>query len=117
MAQYTMTLTVDAARRESVEKKLRQAFGEEVPTHSVEKVKTPESRADRLSQAESSCDDARSIVEELRDELQNWLDSMPENLQSGQKAGEIQEAIDALELLQSDLENLDFGSVSFPGMY
>lgn len=46
---------------------------------------------------ESAVTDAQSGAEELRDELQEWFDNMPENLQNGSKAEEIQEAIDALE--------------------
>ena len=126
MARYTITLTVEAAQPASVEKKLRTAFGEDVPVHTVEKLKTAESRADRLSEAsgniESSIEDAKNAVEELKDEMQNWYDSIPENLQSGDKANEVQEAIDALENCSSELDNLDisgcgFDDVSFPSMY
>ena len=117
MANYEIKLTVEAARRESVEKKLREAFGKEIPIHSVEKLKTAESRADRLSEAEALVDDAKSIVEELKDEMEQWYDSIPENLQSGDKANEVQECKDNLENVQSELENVDFGSVEFPGMF
>jgi len=126
MARYTLTLTVEASQPASVEKKLRQAFGEEIPVHTVERIKTAESRADRLAQVnsdfESSIEDAKSNVEELKEEMQNWYDSIPENLQSGDKANEVQEAIDALENLASELDNLDisglgFDDVNFPSMF
>jgi predicted RNase H-like nuclease (RuvC/YqgF family) len=126
MARYTLTMTVEAAQPASVEKKLKQAFGEDIPVHTVEKVKTAESRADRLSEAsgnlESAIEDAKTIVEELRDEMQNWYDSIPENLQQGDKANEVQESIDALENVSSELDNLDasncgFDDVNFPSMY
>lgn len=116
MANYEIKLTVEAARRESVEKALVKTFGKDVPIHSVEKLKTAESRADRLGEAEGSLEDAKSVVSELKDEMQEWFDSIPENLQQGQKASEVQEAIDALESLEGDLENIQF-DVSFPGMY
>ncbi len=47
---------------------------------------------------------AKSTAEELRGELQDWLDNLPENLQSSEKADALQEAIDALEEAESELE-------------
>jgi hypothetical protein len=47
---------------------------------------------------------AQSTIEELRDELQSWLDGMPENLQSSSKAEEIQEAIDGLTTFADECE-------------
>jgi len=126
MATYEIKLTVEAAQPSSVEKKLRQTFGEEVPVHTVEKIKTAESRANRLAEAsgnlESAIEDAKSCVEELKDEMQNWYDSIPENLQQGDKANEVQETIDALDNVSSELDNLDasscgFDDVNFPSMF
>jgi len=54
-------------------------------------------------------EEALSVAEELRDELENWKDSLPENLQSGSKADEIQEAIDMLEEGISKLEDAQNG--------
>ncbi len=76
----------------------------------------PGSRANRLAEAESTVDDVKTTVEELKDELQQWLDGLPENLQSGSKADELNEAIQELETIQEALEGLDFSSVSFPSM-
>ena len=42
-------------------------------------------------------EEAQSVAEELKDELENWRDSLPENLQSGEKADALEEAIGALE--------------------
>lgn len=115
MAEYKVTMHIEGARKASVEKKLKQMFPDE--DVQVEKVEAATSRADRLSEAESSLEDAKSVVTELKDEMQNWYDSIPENLQNGSKASEVQEAIDALESIESDLENVDLSSVSFPGMF
>lgn len=46
---------------------------------------------------ESAVNDSYSGMAELKDELQNWLDNIPENLQNGSKADELREAIDAIE--------------------
>jgi len=123
MAKYKISLTVKAAQPASVEKKLRDAFGADLPIHTVEKITTLESRSARLTDAlsdfECSRDDCKSIVEELKDEMQNWLDSIPENLQSGGKAEEVQEAIDALDSLEDELDNVEIPAVdvNFPSMF
>lgn len=117
MAQFQITLKVDGARRDFVEKTLRKAFGKDAPIFTVEKVKTPESPAARLSEAESMVDDARSIVEELKDEMEQWRDSIPENLQSGDKYSQVDDCCTTLDDLHSNLEQADFNSVEFPGMF
>lgn len=117
MARYKVEMQVEDRLPTSVEKKLRQVFGKDVPIHTTEKLTTPESRADRLSEAENEFENAKSVVIELRDEMQNWFDSIPENLQNGSKADEVQEAIDALETLEGEMDCIDFSSVSFPSMF
>jgi hypothetical protein len=44
--------------------------------------------------------DVYSEMDSLREELQEWLDNMPENLQNGSKADELREAIDQIEGVQ-----------------
>jgi len=85
--------------------------------HVVEKMKTAQSRPDRLAEAESMMQDAIGIVQELQQEMQDWYDNMPENLQGGGKGDEVQEAADNLQQLNNDLESIDFSSISFPGMF
>lgn len=53
----------------------------------------------------SALDNARSILEELGEELQNWLDGLPENLQSSNKASDLEEAISQLESAVSSIED------------
>ena len=88
-----------------------------LPSATVSKVTTPTSRADRLAEAEAWVCDAKNIVDELRDELTEWKDNLPENLQDSSKAGELEEAEDALETLSTELENIDCSSVEFPSMF
>jgi hypothetical protein len=116
MANYKITLTVDAARIETVRKKAVEVFGENAGAQ-ISKCAVATSRDDRLGEAESSVGDALSIVEELKDEMEQWRDSIPENLQSGEKHSQVEEAISALEEIQSNLEGIEFGSVDFPGMF
>jgi hypothetical protein len=52
--------------------------------------------------------------------MEEWRDSIPENLQNGDKAQEVNDAISELESLADELDNLtlpDFSSVSFPSMF
>ncbi len=45
-------------------------------------------------------DAAFSEVESLADEMRNWYDGMPENLQGGDKGAQIEECADLLESVQ-----------------
>lgn len=75
------------------------------------------SRSKRFDEALGKVSDCVSEFEELRDELQNWLDNLPENLQSSNKADMLNEAISELEDIISNLEDVTSRSVEFPGMY
>ena len=87
------------------------------------------SRADRLQEVLDEIDwgtveTAQEEVCNLKDELQNWLDNMPENLQNSSKADELQSAIDELDEIESDLSSAvdtlqEFSSreVTFPSMF
>jgi len=115
MAQYKVSMTIDGTRLNSVRKKIEELFPNSFAL--VVKIEANQSRADRLGEAESSVEDSKSIVSELCEEMQSWFDSIPENLQGGSKADEVQEAIDSLQQISDDLENIDFGNVSFPAMF
>jgi hypothetical protein len=116
MPSYKVTFTVYESNIQTVRKKCAEMFGETTAAH-IDKINRKQSRADRLAEAEGTCLDAKSEVESLKDELQDWKDGMPENLQSGSKADEIDEAINGLEEIIDALDNIDFSRVSFPGMY
>jgi hypothetical protein len=46
---------------------------------------------------ESAVSDAYSGMEELKDELQNWYDNLPESFQNGSKGDALQSAIDQID--------------------
>ncbi len=116
MAKYQITLMVEEKLPASVEKKLRQVFGD-VPVHTTEKVTTPESRAARLAEASGMLDNAISVVRELKEEMENWRDTIPENLQGGDKYSQIEESIDGLENLEGELDSaIGNFEVEFPSM-
>jgi len=77
------------------------------------------SRAERLGEIVSILETAQGDVEGLRDELQEWLDNMPENLQLSAKAEQLEETIGDLEEVIGAIEEaiVCTGSVEFPGMY
>lgn len=72
---------------------------------------------ERKSTILGAVEEAKSTAEELRDELQNWLDNLPESLQSSSKADELQEAIDGLEEGISQLEDAESADVEDFGNY
>lgn len=112
-------ITQKGARLEGVEKLVKQALlkGYKEVNIRVYRKDPPESRSDRFSEAQSLAADAKSNAEELRDELQDWHDNLPENLQSGNKADELDEAISSLEEFIEHCESAESTDVSFPGMY
>jgi len=114
MPKYRIVLLVDDTRIDMVRKKVLAAFGQDISTQ-IEKVTKPESRTERFAEAEGSFDDAKSIVTDLKDEMEDWRDNMPDSLKNGDKFGEIEDAISALESLENELENIDW-DVSFPSM-
>lgn len=75
------------------------------------------SRADRFAGAISDVETAKATVEELRDELQSWLDNMPENLQQSEKAQNLEAAISELDGIVDNLDEAVSAQVDFPGMY
>jgi len=87
------------------------------------------SRNDRLTEVLSKLDwatieTAQGEVTTLKDELQSWLDNMPENLQGSSKADELQTAIDELDEIEGELQTIIDNiqeqankTVQFPSMF
>lgn len=113
-----ITVSQKGARFDTIDKLVKDALSKKFPDAdiSVQRKETPESRSERWAEAQSLVADAKAEAEDLRDEMQNWYGSLPENLQNGSKADEIQTAIDALEDIISSLENAET-EVDFPAMY
>ena len=115
----TITVHQKGARLDSVKELVEAAIKSKYPqaTVHVTREQPAESRADRFVEAQSSASDAKSTAEELRDELQEWRDGLPENLQSGSKADELDDAISSLEEFIEAMDTAEGVDVSFPGMY
>jgi hypothetical protein len=75
------------------------------------------SRAARFSDAVGLVSDAKATFEELMEELTNWKDNLPENLQLGSKADMLDEAISNLEQIISSCDEVEGTDVEFPGMF
>jgi hypothetical protein len=82
----------------------------------VRRDELPTTRFARFEHALNDVSAAQSEAEELRDELQAWLDNLPENLQGGDKADQLQTAIDALEEFIGGCEQASGVEVEFPTM-
>lgn len=59
-------------------------------------------RADDVRIDDAIC--ATEQVSELRDELENWYDNLPENFQNGEKGEALQEAMNYLDSAQNSLD-------------
>lgn len=122
MPRYNLELSLTAANinvaRKTALASLESAFGAGV-TSRIAKVNPSPSRADRLDAVVILIADALSEVESLHEEIEAWKEGLPENLQSGSKADELEECLSQLDELKNSLDEADSAcrNVSFPGMY
>jgi flagellar biosynthesis chaperone FliJ len=70
-----------------------------------------EEARDLLGEANSKMDEAKSILESVKDEEQDAFDNMPESLQEGDRGQQMQVAIEALERCIDNIEGLDFDDI------
>lgn len=114
--KYRLTFLVQAANVNSVEAAIRKHFGD-VAVKSMRKLDLPNSRQQRLDDCQRLVEDAKSEIEELKSELENWYDNLPDSFRDGDQGEQLQEAIDGLNDIETDLETVDFSRFSgFPGM-
>lgn len=113
-----ISINQKGARADTIRQIVEAAIKVKYPEASifVKRKEPAESRADRFSEAQGMAADAKEIGESLRDELQEWRDGLPENLQSGQKADDLDSAISELESFVEALETAENSSVEFPQM-
>lgn len=95
------------------------AMGDPSLNPRIEKLESGMSRADRLAFAIGMLQDALGDIEGLHDEMESWGDGIPENLQSGSKADEVNECKDALCSVKDQIDSAisEGENVSFPGMF
>lgn len=121
----TLSIEIEAESvsiaRARVRQCLAEALKKAMPSDLVQRVvrKKYSSRADRLAEAEGYMEDATSIITELKEELEAWRDGLPENLQGGDKASQLEDAIGQLEEAEGNVEQAkdNCSGVEFPGMF
>jgi len=64
-------------------------------------------RRKTLTKAAALIAEAKQLIEDVRDEEQDYFDSMPESLQGGDKGTKAEEAIDGLTEAADALDELD----------
>jgi hypothetical protein len=112
---YKIMLTVTGSRLEATLKKAKVTFGSLLLN--VEKVSRISSRADQMGEAVGMIQNAKSVCEDLKDQIESWKDNLPENFQD--KASQLEECVDSLEQVISSLDEAEGNaeSVEFPGTY
>lgn len=119
MARWKIEVSGKGIRKASIDKlvaDIKKQYGDEVNV-TVSDNTPPASRADRFSEAVDFAEQAKGIGEELKDELQEWFDNLPQNFQDGDKGQQLQAAIDELETFCDQMDQGASASVDFPGMY
>ena len=117
--RYRITITATAANIVQMRKRIQALDPSSSVAARIDKIERSPSRADRLSDAMSDAQDVLSEVESLHEEIESWRENLPEGLSDGDKAGELDECLQALDEVKEALDQaIEAGSnVSFPGMY
>lgn len=68
-------------------------------------------RRKKLDEINGTLAEARAELETVRDEEQEYFDNMPESFQNGERGQKAQEAIDAMETVIGDLENIELSDI------
>lgn len=115
MPVFSITMP-KGTRTKTVEEKIKSLFPE--TNLSVKREDPPESRSDRANLAISFVEDAMATIEELKEELESWKDSIPENLQNSDKYSQLEESISTMEnVINSLSESIDgISEIEFPSM-
>ena len=115
--RYEIKGTASAAQLRTVQAALKKLDPD--CEWSIVKIERDPSRADQLAEAAQMVRDAQGIVEDLKDQVEGWKDNLPENLQNGDNASELDECVSALDGIYSTLDEAEneMCQVSFPGMY
>lgn len=75
------------------------------------------SRATRYVEIKESVSNSLSSAEDLKQELESWLENIPDNLQNSEKAEQLQSAIDELDNFINTLSEAVEIEVEFPTMF
>jgi len=109
---YEITLTAEGSSLDYLTRLAQEAFGKDV---GVAKVPQGYTRDEDLERAADFVEEAKKIVGELKGDLEDWKDNLPDNFRE-QKEEELDSAISELESIENGL-NISFDNVEFPGVY
>jgi hypothetical protein len=112
--RYEIKLTVEGSKKDTILHAANGIFGKMLV--GVELVRYGGSRADDLDVAHEKVEDALKTVQELKGDLEDWKEGMPEQFQGGQKEEELDQAASNLEDIENALDGIDW-DVEFPGMF
>jgi hypothetical protein len=111
--QYHVTLTVEGSQKDTILGVAKSLFSKQLV--GVELVRHGGSRAEDLDRAFELVEEAKDIVGELKGDLEEWKESLPDNFRD-QKEEELDSAISELEDIENSL-NINFDNVEFPGAF
>ena len=114
-SEYTVSFKAAASNVVSLRKQIVKAFST-CAALEVER-ETARSRASRLGSAEAQFERVKEEVDNLREEIEEWKNNLPENFQQGEKADQLDTCLDALAQLADSLEQVSgWEDVEFPSM-
>lgn len=64
-----------------------------------------------LDKAETLISEARELLEQVKDEEQEYFDNMPESLQSGERGQKAEQCVDLIDDLVNAIDSFDFEEV------
>jgi hypothetical protein len=113
--EYEITIRVKAHKLVTVEKKAKETFGNDL--RSLKKISRNTSRAAELDLAEEHFNACKEIVADLKDQMEEWRDNVPDSLQSSEKYSEVESCVDQLQQLEDELDGISFDSIEFPSAF
>jgi hypothetical protein len=114
---YIVTLTIEASKFETVQRKAQDTFGDKLV--GIEKVSRNFSRHDDLMSAKEMFEEGASIITGLREQMEEWRDNMEERFGSTAKYEDVGQCASDLESLADEADSVVNGcdNIDFPGMY
>jgi len=113
-SEYIVTMRVKGSTLPAVERRAKAAWGDKVRISHVRRSSTNQ---DLLDDAKEMVEGAAEIIAELHGAMEERRDNTPENFQGNETYSAVEEAVDALESLESEIDGIlpSFDNVEFPG--
>jgi len=114
-SEYIVTLRIKGSTLPAVTKKAEAAWGDRVKK--ISHVRRSSTNQNLLDDAKEMVEGAAEIIAELHGAMEEHRDNTPENFQGNETYSAVEEAVDALESLESEIDGIlpSFDNVEFPG--